>query len=135
MSSFNELKSVTAEMSYHVWDEESISEADVVHVFFNSLSDSVKLNENKSIKIFMLLKCILNASFDIKLIMKYFNRLILASKLHIRFNDDDNVISLTKCYMNVFDFRFAVFLNVLWYFLMTVLKFFMTFHEINLFMN
>ena len=83
----------------------------------------------------MLLKYILDASFSIKLTMRYFNELILMLKLHIEFNNDSNVISLTKCCMNIFNFEFTVLLNVLQYSLMIVLKFFIILHKINLFMN
>ena len=106
-----------------------------MHVFFSSSSDSVKLNENESVKISVSLKHILNVCFNIKLTMRYLDVSISALKLHIRFDSDDDVISLTRYCMSMFDFEFTVFSNILQYFLITVLKFFITFCKVDLSMN
>ena len=95
-------------------------------VFSDSLLDSVKLNENESAKMSVLLKCISDANSDIKLTV------ISALKICLRFSSNSDVVFLMYCCMSMFSSKFVMSSDVLQYFLMTMLKFFMTFHRVNL---
>ena len=101
----------------------------MMHVFSDFSSDSVKLNENESVKLSVSLKCILNANSDIK------PTVISALKIHLKFNSDDDVISLMRCCINVFNFRFMISSDVLQYSLMIMLKFFIILYKMNLFIS
>ena len=98
-------------------------------VFFSSSSNSIKLNKNRSVKMFILLKHILSANSDIRL------TLTSMLKMCLEFSSDSDVVFLMWCYMSIFEFKFMMLSDILQYFLMMMLKFFMTFCRVDLSMS